>query len=345
MKYIGNKTRLLDFIDSAMRASAIPTTGTFVDLFGGTGSVGKYFKAKGYKIISNDIMRYSYLAQYVNVYLNKMPDFAKISSTGIDGVLNVLNATNVRSRGYVYDNFAPGGAHARQYFSDDNAMRIDAIRDQIENWWTGGKLSVDEYYVLLFALIDAADFVANISGTYGAYLKIWRSMALKPLCLKAPTIFDNHQNNEIYQQDANSLIGNLSGRVLYLDPPYNQRQYATNFHVLETLAVWDKQMLRGKTGQRDYNDKKSEYCQKTKAVAALANLISNARFEYIVLSYNNEGIIPRQDILKILTGVGTVEEYVADYRRFRTERDNENRHYKDCDDKVQEHLYIVKVSK
>ena len=344
MKYIGNKTRLLNFIDTSMQKSGVPVGGIFVDIFGGTGSVGKYFKNKGYQIISNDMMLYSYIAQYVNVYLNKTPKFDKISPRGIDGVLDILNASSLSNPGYIYDNFAPGGSHKRQYFSDVNAMRIDAVRDQIEDWKKQGKLSTDEYYTLVYMLIDAADFVANISGTYGAYLKIWRSMALKPLCLKVPEILDNKRNNWIYQQDANSLIEQIQGDVLYLDPPYNQRQYAPNFHVLETLAVWDKQKLNGKTGQRDYSDKKSDYCQKIKATKALKDLVSKAKFKYIVLSYNNEGIIPREDILNILSSVGNVEEYIEDYRRFRTEKDSDKRHYKDCGDKVQEHLYIVKLS-
>lgn len=344
MKYIGNKTRLLEFINTSMQKSNVPLSGVFIDIFGGTGSVGKFFKSKGYQIISNDLMLYSYIAQYVNVYLNKMPTFSKISSNGICGVLDILNNPELSSRGYIYDNFAPGGSYKRQYFSDANAMRIDAVRDQIEKWYQQKKLSIDEYYVLVYMLIDAADFVANISGTYGAYLKIWRSMALKTLCLKIPEITDNKKNNKIYQLNANDLIENITGDILYLDPPYNQRQYAPNFHVLETLAIWDKQKLFGKTGQRDYSNKKSDYCQKSKASTALKDLVHKAKCKYIILSYNNEGIISREEIIKILSSVGIVEEYIQPYRRFRTEKDNDNRHYKDCDDKVQEHLYIVKIS-
>ena len=220
---------------------------------------------------------------------------------------------------------------------------MSAIREQIQNWYNDNLISKDEFFVLLSSLIDAADFVANISGTYGAYLKIWRSMALKPLTLKVPEISDNHANNEIYQQDANDLIRQIECDVLYIDPPYNERQYAPNFHVLESLAVWDKQELSGKTGQRNYIDKKSRYCLKKESISAFNDLVSNANARYIVVSYNNEGIIPREEIIRILQNKGDVTEYTTDYRRFRTESDNEHRQYKQCDDKVVEHLYIVNV--
>ena len=342
MKYIGNKTRLLDFIEQSMSQSDVQFRGVLCDIFGGTGSVGKHFKDKGFKVISNDIMTYSYIIQYVSVYLNIMPKFEKLQIGNVDSVIGYLN--NIEPiEGYAFNNYAPSGTYGRQYFSDNNAKKIDAIREQIETWNKAGLLSRDEYYVLLASLIDAADFVANISGTYGAYLKIWRSMALKPLVLKVPEIKNNEKANEIYQEDANSLIHHVNCDVLYIDPPYNERQYAPNFHVLESLAIWDKQELMGKTGQRDYCEKKSKYCQKKSAIIAFSDLVDNARATHIVVSYNNEGIIPREEIIKILKNKGKLTEYVTDYRRFRTERDSEHRQYKQCDDKVEEHLYIVNV--
>ncbi len=343
MKYIGNKFRLLDFIYTSLQSEGVPDGGVFCDIFGGTGSVGRFFKEKGFKIISNDIMTYSYVVQFAKVTLNKIPEFKKISQGGLCGVLDELNNLEPIDNGYVFNNYAPSGEFHRQYFSDGNAKKIDAIREKIEGWKTTNQLSNEEYLVLLSILIDSADFVANISGTYGAYLKIWRSMALKDIKLTPPTLFDNHQENLLYNEDANKLIKKIDCDILYVDPPYNARQYAPNFHVLESLAVWDKQELQGKTGQRTYEEKKSRYCLKKEALLAFEDLIKNAKAKYIVLSYNNEGIIDKNSILNVLQAKGRVTEYIQEYRRFRTEKDNEHRQYKQCNDKVLEYLYVVKV--
>ena len=286
-------------------------------------------------------MTYSYVAQRVFIGMNRIPEFKGISASGIFGVLRQLNDSQLKKEGFAFNSYAPGGKDGRQYFSNENAQRIDAVRDLIEEWQQDGLLSEDEYYLLVYSLVDAADFVANISGTYGAFLKIWRSMALKPLTLKCPEIYNNGLDNCVYQEDANKLIRRISGDILYLDPPYNERQYAPNFHVLESLTVWDKPQLKGVSGQRDYSDKKSLYCQKGHAGLALRDLVEHADVRFIVMSYNNEGIISRDSLLDILSSVGDVQEYRQNYRRFRTESNNEHRHYKDCDDKVVEHLYIV----
>lgn len=342
MKYIGNKTRLLDFIEESMVDFGVPMEGTLFDIFGGTGSVGRHFKSLGLKIVSNDFMTYSYIHQYVTVKMNAMPTFKGLPYGSIKNIISYLNELEPK-KGYVFENFAPSGKYKRQFFSNENAMKIDSIRDQIEQWKKESKISLEEYYILVCSLVDAADFVANISGTYGAYLKIWRSMALKSLQLKVPKIFSNDKENEVYQEDANKLIRNISCDILYVDPPYNSRQYASNFHVLETLSVWDKAPLYGKTGLRDYSQQKSLYSSKREAINAFEDLITAANAKYIVLSYNNEGIIPRDEIIRILSTKGNYKEYTTDYRRFRTESDHENRKYKDCNDKVIEHLYIVET--
>lgn len=217
------------------------------------------------------------------------------------------------------------------------------MRNEIEKWKINKLINESEYYILLSSFIDAADFVANMSGTYGAYLKIWRSMALKPFTMLVPPLIESNIVHEINIQDSNRLINDIECDILYVDPPYNTRQYAANFHILETLACWDNPKVNGKTGLRPYDSQKSLYSQKSTCNKAFSELIKNADARYILMSYNNEGIIPDEFIRETLGKRGKVKVYKQTYRRFRTERDHEKRRYKVPDDRVTEQIYCVKT--
>ena len=350
MKYIGNKSNLLGFIEESLKSAAVPFQGTLTDLFSGTTSVAEHFKKLGFSVTSNDFMTYSYVLQKAFIESNEVPIFDKavqslnlsVSTTPAQAILDFLNNLEPQE-GYAFQNYGAEGSQNRMYFTKENACRIDAIRDTIQKWKGGGLVNEAEYYYLIAVLIDAADHVANMSGTYGAFLKIWRSVALKRINLKIRPVFDNSRCNYANQKKAEDLIAEISGDVLYLDPPYNSRQYAPNFHVLESIAVWDKQALFGKTGLRNYDNQKSDFSSKTKATQALYRIISQANFHFIVLSYNNEGIIPHEDLVAILEAKGEVQVFTQEYRRFRTERNHEKRKYKDVDDKTLEYLFLVRV--
>ncbi|MFH2013631.1 MAG: DNA adenine methylase [Patescibacteria group bacterium] len=356
MKYIGNKKRLLDFIDDVIKKEKLPKKGTFFDVFTGTTNVAQHYKKKGYRIITNDFMTYSYIFQSAYIKTNEYPKFKKLLSSKyfkeinnffnnkkepLKIVIDYLNKLPGK-KGFIFKHYAPGGRDKRQYFSDQNAIKIDATRNQIDKWNKEGLLNDIEFNILLASLIDAADFVANISGTYGAYLKIWRSMALKPFVIKIPELIEGNIDHKIYKENSNKIINKFKTDILYIDPPYNSRQYAPNFHILETLARWDNPIVSGKTGLRPYDNQKSAYSQKAECKDAFLDLINKAKASYILISYNNEGIIPQDFILDVLSQKGKVKIYKKDYRRFRTERDHENRHYKVFDDRVQEMLYFVK---
>ena len=358
MKYIGNKYRLLDLIDSVFIQEGLPSKGTLIDIFTGTTNVAQFYKKKGYRLIANDFMTYSYVSQCAYIKNNQYPKFEKLikaeqlklrleliesKKNPLAIVLQYLNNLPGKE-GFMFKHYAPGGMHARQFFSNENAKKIDAVRDKIQKWKTQKLINKSEYYILLSSLIDAADFVANISGTYGAYLKIWRSMALKPFTMILPRLIESDIDHEIYQQDSNKLIRKIKGDILYIDPPYNTRQYAANFHILETLACWDNPKVNGKTGLRPYESQKSLYSKKAACKEAFADLIENADAKFILMSYSNEGIIPDEFICETLGKKGKVKVHKQDYRRFRTERDHEKRQYKVPDDRVTELIYSVKSS-
>lgn len=261
MKYIGNKTKVLDFIESTLLDAGINYhKKNVIDLFAGTGSVSNFFLKNECNVISCDNMTYSIAEQYRVNYFNEYPEFdelkAIVGDRKIDSVLEYLNKIKP-IKGYFYENYAPGGREGRQYFSDNNAMKLDAIRSQIEEW--KDKLPYDKYMYLLGILMCSADRVSNTSGTYGAYLKIWRSMALKDLVLEKPEITSKGKN-KIQMDDVINCVKQFKNNdIIYLDPPYNGRQYASNFHVLESIVVFDKQKLKGKTGLREYEHQKSDF--------------------------------------------------------------------------------------
>ncbi len=320
MKYIGNKTRLLDFIQESLKSSKIDINGkTIIDLFSGTGSVSNMFLQNSCTVISCDIMTYSIAEQYRINYYQKEIEFPELKDkyniSTLEEVLDYLNNLP-ELEDYFFNNYAPSGIYKRQYFSDSNAKKIDSIRNKIEEWKT--IIPEEKFLFLLGILMCSADKVSNTSGTYGAYLKIWRSMALKPLILEKPK-FTSKGKAIIKQIDAIDCVKNYKDvYLIYLDPPYNERQYASNFHVLENIVVYDKQDLKGKTGLRNYDTQKSNYCSKNKALNEFKNLIDNCSSEYIVMSYSTEGLLSVKDIINIFKQKGTLEIYSNNYRRFKT---------------------------
>ena len=351
MNYIGSKYSLRDFLEVGILKNVNASCKVFCDVFAGTGVVGTHFKQKGFKIISNDIQYYAYCLNRAIVGINCIPSFSGIlgdlipatqSCDVTDTVLEYLNSLDGRS-GFIYRNYCPGGTEGaefkRQYFSDENGRRCDAIRMQIENWWQAGKLTEDEYFYLLASLIDAADRVANTASVYGAFLKHIKKSAMKPLQLKRLAIVQSDEEHEVHNVNGQELVERLSCDVLYMDPPYNHRQYCANYHVLETIARYDDPGLKGVTGLRPYDDQKSDFCMKRRALPALDEMVGNTSAQYVFLSYNSEGIMGKDEILQTMGQYGEVDLMTRDYQRFRADVDRENRVYKA--DQVQEYLFCL----
>ena len=210
---------------------------------------------------------------------------------------------------------------------------------QIEAWWQAGKLTEDEYFYLLTSLIDAADRVANTASVYGAFLKHIKKSAMKPLQLKRLAIVESDEEHEVHNVNGQELVEHLSCDVLYMDPPYNHRQYCANYHVLETLARYDDPHLKGVTGLRLYDDQKSDFCMKRRALPAFEEMVRKTSARYVFLSYNSEGIMSKDEIFQTMEQCGKVDLMMRDYQRFRADVDRENRVYKA--DQVQEYLFCL----
>jgi adenine-specific DNA methylase len=224
MRYYGAKTKLLPFIESIVKKTGVNGTSNFVDLFAGTSAVGKHFKKLGYTVISNDTLEFSYALAKTYIELNEEPQFTKLKShlklkNGNENLFDYLNKLKTRKEGFMFENYSPNGG--RQYFTDENALRIDTFRYLIEEWKEEKKISELEYYYLITSLLRGVNLTSNVSGTYGAYLKTWDKRALNPLILEPVDIIPSKNKNKAYKRDANELIKEIHSDILYLDPPYN----------------------------------------------------------------------------------------------------------------------------
>ena len=310
-RFLGNKTKLLGFIGDIV-ADKCRGYYTFCDIFAGTGVVGQYFNRPDTKIISNDILDSSFTS--LQCWLGtKNYNKDKISNT-----TEYLNSIESNKENYVSENFG------NSYFTKENAQKIGAIRDEIERLNNKGEISKEEKSVLLTSLVYAIDKVANTVGHYEAYRK--KLDTIQGLRLLVPDIdVKNNANNEIYQKDANQLVREIKCDVLYIDPPYNSRQYGDSYHLLENIITWKKPRVEG-VAKKMVNRAhlKSRYCIKG-ADNAFEDLIQNVKAKHILVSYNNTGEkknvrsnakISDERIIAILKNKGDVEVFERDYKGF-----------------------------
>lgn len=331
MNYIGSKFKLSSWIEEEVKkvVGSDLSQKVFCDIFAGTGIVGRTFKKDVKKVISNDLEDYSFVLNK-----NYIENHQEIKNK--EDYIEELNSLKPIDTGFIYNHYCMGSGSGRQYFSDENGKKIDAIRTKLREWREGKKIEANLYYFLLASLLESADKVANTASVYGAFLKHLKKSAQKELFLE-PAHFDINENlHEVYQEDANKLIQKIEGDILYLDPPYNHRQYGANYHLLNTIALYDEFIPKGKTGMREYN--RSDYCKKNEVHNSFEALIKNAKFKYIFLSYNNEGLMRENDVKNIMEKYGKYSLKTKEYQRFKADK-TENRNHKA--NKTYEYLHIL----
>lgn len=363
MRYYGCKDKLLRFIEEATKKADLYEGAKFVDLFTGTTVVAQHFKKLGYTVIANDNLEFCYALAKVYIELNEYPKFNGLKNlikdiTGVqkrlelekpiignepyERVISYLN--NLKPiEGFIYTKYCPTKTNgSRTFFTDENGGKIDAVRTKIQNWQANNLINELEYYYLITALLEAINRVSNVTGTYAACLKNWDSRALKKLTLIPPKIIPSSKRNKAYKRDANEFIKEISADILYLDPPYNTRQYITNYFLLELIAEgWFNKKIdvQGKTGLVFDESKKSLYSQRSTAYKVFNDLISNAKARYILVSYNSEGILTEDQIKRILSKKGEVEVNRYDHKRYRSINQNES-----DPTFVKENLFFVKTN-
>jgi len=355
MRFIGNKTKLLSYIHEILKSHDVLVGERFFDFFSGTASVGRYFKEHGFDVTSSDILYFSYVLQEAYIGNTGEPDFkpllktlppqntGKLFDNNYETVLHYLD--NLQgTNGFIYQNYTEEGTKDREiprkFFKGSNGQKIDAIRQIIEAWHQAKLIDDHAYFVLLATLIESVPFYANISGVYAAFLKSYDPRAVKDLVLRPIELSPTGKTGKAYCRNSMEFLDSIDTDILYLDPPYNGRQYAPNYHLLETIARYDNPPIKGVAGIRPYEHQKSVFCNAITAIKALDEIAATARYKVLVLSYNSEGIMKQPDIMATLGKYGKVNLYEVDYRRFKSNSNGQSKHKTH----VQEQVYVLRRS-
>ena len=311
-RYLGSKAKLIDFIHQVVDENCKGIT-SVADIFAGTGNVAWSFNDEKTKVIVNDILtsnNYSYQAWFGN---------EPFSQKKIEDLISLYNSMNPTKENYFSENFSG------TYFSRENCLKIGFIRDDIDTRFNSGEINKREKAILITSLIYAMDHIANTVGHYDAYRlngDLSAKLMLDSLDLPSDGVNDN---NEIFCEDANQLVRHLKADLVYIDPPYNSRQYCDSYHLLENVADWKKQPVYGvaKKAKRT-KEVKSLYCTQ-KAPIVFDDLIQNIDAKYILVSYNNMGTkgagrsqakISDQDIICSLSKRGKVLIFSTEFNQF-----------------------------
>jgi adenine-specific DNA-methyltransferase len=329
-RYLGSKTKLLNFIDSILQEENIKFK-SFADIFAGTGSVANHFYDRSH-IIVNDILDSNY-----HVY-NAFFGNDEIREEKLKERLKVYNSLNIER----YDDNYFSKNFAGTYFDKINSKKIGIIRDDIEKLFEEKIITPREKSYLLTSLIYALDRIANTVGHYDAYRKI--DIPKKELFLLPLNVKSSKYKATIHKGDANELVKQIKADVVYIDPPYNSRQYSDAYHLLENIATWHKQEVFGVAKKINRDHIKSKYSMKSAGVA-FGELIDAINAKYILISYNDMGgsgnarsqsRISDHEILSALKRKGEVQIYETDFKQFTTGKSNK--------DDLKERIFLCKVN-
>ena len=309
-RYLGNKYKLLPFITRVVE-NECKNINTVADIFAGTGAVASAFIDK--KITTNDIMYSNYIC-HVAWFSSEHYSEEKVIK-----IITQYNNLKITEDNYMSDNFS------NTYFSLDDCRKIGFIRQDIEDKFNSGYINARERALLITSLLYAMDKIANTCGHYDAYRQGVEFEKHLELYVPQPEP-DVNENNVCYNMDTNELAPEIEADLIYIDPPYNSRQYCDAYHLLENVARWEKPEVFGVARKMDRTALKSDYCTQ-KATVAFENLIDSIHAKYILLSYNNmankgndrsNAKISDDDIMKILSKKGKVKVFSEDYKAFST---------------------------
>ncbi|MEW7756381.1 DNA adenine methylase [Staphylococcus aureus] len=329
VRFIGNKNALKDDIRNfLMTKNLLKKNLTFFDAFCGTGSISDYLK-DDFNIIANDNLK------WCTIYTKGRAVEHRCKFEGMPyDPFEFLNNSKGFIEGFFYSNYTPANSN-RMYFTEKNGGRIDYFRVTIEEWYINRMINFEEYAYLLACLIDSVSLVSNTAGVYGAFLKTWDPRALKDI--KFVRLKSENKRTldsiKIKNNKVEDIIREINCDVLYLDPPYTQNQYGTQYHLLETLVLYDSPSISSITGSRSTKPMRSDWSKDIKAHILLDEILANTKAKYIILSYSIDGIMSKQFIESCFKRYGKPETYefkkieYKKYRNWKTKRGNTHYEY------------------
>ncbi|HSH87600.1 MAG TPA: Dam family site-specific DNA-(adenine-N6)-methyltransferase [Methylophilus sp.] len=314
MRFIGNKELITPEIKKLLELKNLSGKGlTLLDAFCGTGAVSVSLQ-DSFNIIANDILRWCTIYTKGRVCAKD----CKFERLGFDPI-TFFNTNTEILEGFFYRNYSPGGSE-RMYFSAENAGRVDFFRTKIEEWKDLNLINESEYSYLLACLIESVSHVSNTAGVYGAFLKHWDSRALKKIQFRVVDS-NNSTHNEIdfLNSKIEDVISEVECDILYLDPPYTQNQYGTQYHLLETLVLYDSPSISKITGSRKTAPMRSDWSKEYKAHILFDEILAKTKAKHILFSYSQDGLMSKSFIEASLKRYGIAETYVCkniSYRKY-----------------------------
>lgn len=320
-RYIGNKTRLTDRL-LRLVATMVPAGATVADVMCGTASFSAALRAAGYRVYASDLMTYAYCHATVRLALDEPPVFAELEHGSYEAVLEHLNGLPPRdglmSREYSPAGSPAGGQEPRLYLTPENAGRLDAMVATVNEWRDGDRLHRAEHALLRHDLVLAVNRIANIAGTYGHFRSSWTESTLRPIELRPTAFLAGRTDHEVRQGRVEDLAADLSCDLCYIDPPYTKRQYAANYHLIETVARGDEPEAVGVSGLRPWRDQYSDFCSKVRIRTAFEQIFLQADCPHYLVSYSEDGLLGRDELAMFLAQHGDVTVFEFDSVRFRS---------------------------
>ncbi|MBS1519648.1 MAG: DNA adenine methylase [Bacteroidetes bacterium] len=328
MRFIGNKELINSEIKDLLNELKLTDRGLVLfDAFCGTGAISDAFK-DSFNLIANDMLRWCVIYTRGRVCANN----CNFENLGFDP-FEYFNSNTDIIEGFFFTQYSTGGSN-RMYFSSENAGRIDYFRTTIEEWKDNNLINENEYCFLLASLIESVSVVSNTAGVYGAYLKHWDPRATKRIEFKKVDFNDTaHDDVEFINSKLEDVISEINCDILYLDPPYTQNQYGTQYHLLETLILYDNPSISNITGSRSTTPMRSDWSKDFKSHILFDKILAKTRAKYIVFSYSKDGFMSKSFIEASMKRYGKPETYICKklgyrkYTNFKSREKNDHFEY------------------